>query len=472
MVPIPSVTSSEAFDSGVLFEAGVAERLIDHARQVYAGAPGWSPTRPCVTCRPCEARPMLNPGRGCGEVPVVTAINHGGAGDVLAAAMEDHESVLDLTRELVAISSRGGVDPYEPVLNRLSAWLEQHHLPATVLKDKTGATVGLTYAVTGAHPGPRWVLDACLDTAPFGDEHAWTHPPTSAAIDDGWLYGRGSADSKSAAAIFCHLAARLATIADQLCGSLVLLFDVDEHTGGFGGAKRYFEGPDAPNNVAGVMIGYPGMDKLVVGGRGVHRVKLHVHGVASHSGGSKTTPSAIEKAASLIGVLSTAELPDGADPDFPLPGKLTVTAIQGGQGYSLTPDLCTLNVDIRTTPTFDGDTAARLLEHLVAQVDDAWPGTRPTLIQVDTRWPAYALAEDSRLRTAVVEAAKTVGVEVEAKIAGPSNIGNYLASLSIPATAGFGVAYVGLHGTDERIRLDTIPTVQAIYHNAVLRLMS
>lgn len=38
VVPIPSLTTSEAFDSGVLFEAGVAERLIDHARQCYAGA--------------------------------------------------------------------------------------------------------------------------------------------------------------------------------------------------------------------------------------------------------------------------------------------------------------------------------------------------------------------------------------------------------------------------------------------------
>jgi hypothetical protein len=37
VVPIPSLTSFEAFDSGVLFEAGVAERLIDHARQLYAG---------------------------------------------------------------------------------------------------------------------------------------------------------------------------------------------------------------------------------------------------------------------------------------------------------------------------------------------------------------------------------------------------------------------------------------------------
>ncbi|MGH3938466.1 MAG: hypothetical protein ACRDTG_07480 [Pseudonocardiaceae bacterium] len=38
VVPIPSLTSSEAFDSGVLFEAAVAKRLIDHARQCYAGA--------------------------------------------------------------------------------------------------------------------------------------------------------------------------------------------------------------------------------------------------------------------------------------------------------------------------------------------------------------------------------------------------------------------------------------------------
>ncbi|WP_284741688.1 M20 family metallopeptidase [Amycolatopsis sp. RTGN1] len=401
----------------------------------------------------------------------MNAIDQAGGHDVLAAAAEDHESVVTLTRELVAIPSRGGIDPYEPVLNQLSTWLEQRNLSATVLKDKTGATVGLTCEIRGAHPGPRWVLDACLDTAPFGDEAAWTHPPTSAAIADGWLNGRGSADSKSGAAIFCHIGARLTTMTDKLHGSLVLLFDVDEHTGAFGGAKRYFEGPGAPDDVAGVMIGYPGMDKLVVGGRGVHRVKLHVHGVASHSGGSKATASAIEKAANLVRVLSAAELSDSASSEFPMAGKLTVTAIEGGQGYSVTPGLCTLNVDVRTTRTFDDEDAARLLKHIVAQVDVAWPGTQPTLSQVDTRWPAFALAEDSRLRTAILDAAMTVGVEVEPKIAGPSNIGNYLAGLNIPATAGFGVGYVGLHGTDERIRLDTIPTIQAIYHAAVLTLL-
>jgi hypothetical protein len=35
----------------------------------------------------------------------------------------------------------------------------------------------------------------------------------------------------------------------------------------------------------------------------------------------------------------------------------------------------------------------------------------------------------------------------------------------------FGVDYYGLHGTDERIRLDSIPAVQAAYHEALLTLL-
>lgn len=175
---------------------------------------------------------------------------------ILAAAKEDHESVLELTRDLVRIPSRAGVDPYDPTIDLLSRWMREHNLPVEIVRDTTGAAVGLTAEVRGAHPGPRWVLDACLDSAPFGDENAWTYPPTSGIIDHGWLWGRGSSDSKVAVAIFCHLAARLADVADQLHGCLVLLFDLDEHTGGFGGAKQYFEGPNAPTDVAGVMIGY------------------------------------------------------------------------------------------------------------------------------------------------------------------------------------------------------------------------
>ena len=127
----------------------------------------------------------------------------------------------------------------------MSSWLTGHGMLPRRLPGPDGQTVALVCEIAGGRPGPRYALDACLDTAPFGDQAAWTYPPASGQIADGWLHGRGSADSKAGAAIFAHAATRLVPVSGQLAGSLVLLFDADEHTGGFGGARAYFEGPRA-----------------------------------------------------------------------------------------------------------------------------------------------------------------------------------------------------------------------------------
>jgi succinyl-diaminopimelate desuccinylase len=44
-------------------------------------------------------------------------------------------------------------------------------------------------------------------------------------------------------------------------------------------------------------------------------------------------------------------------------------------------------------------------------------------------------------------------------------------STAEPATAGFGVAYEGLHGPDKRVRIDSIPPVQAPYRQVLLPLL-
>jgi succinyl-diaminopimelate desuccinylase len=391
--------------------------------------------------------------------------------DTLQAAGEDAADVVKLTRELVRVPSRGGIDSYDPVLETMAAWLGDHGLACRRLAGPDRTVVALTCEVAGGRPGPRYVLDACLDTAPFGDESAWAYPPLSGEITGGWLHGRGSSDSKAGAAIFAHVAVRLRDAAAGFPGRVVLLFDVDEHTGGFGGAKAYFEGSGAPDRVDGVMIGYPGLDHVVTGGRGVLRARVRVHAVAGHSGSSQAGAGAIAKATDLVRELRDAPLPGPDGPGFPLPAKLTVTAVSGGQGYSMVPDLCTVNVDIRLTPALDDPAAATLLRGAAARIDAAWPGTPPTDVEVTTRWPPYSLPDGSPLRDALLGAAAGAGLAPAAKVAGPSNIGNYLAGLGIPATAGFGVDYRGLHGTDERIRLDSIPVVQAAYHQALLTLL-
>jgi succinyl-diaminopimelate desuccinylase len=96
--------------------------------------------------------------------------------------------------------------------------------------------------------------------------------------------------------------------AADLRGGLAVLLDVDEHTGGFGGARAYLADPRA-SRPAGVMIGYPGMDEVVVGGRGLWRATVTVHAPSGHSGSSKTVVGAVSRAARLVRLLDAAELP-------------------------------------------------------------------------------------------------------------------------------------------------------------------
>jgi succinyl-diaminopimelate desuccinylase len=381
------------------------------------------------------------------------------------------ESVVELAQELIRRPSRAGIDGYGPILGVLEDWLTARRLPHRRLHDGAGALVGLLVEIPGGRPGSWWTLDACVDTAPYGDEAAWSFPPDSGDIADGWLLGRGAADSKLAAAMFCHIAADLLPRARALHGGLAVLLDVDEHTGGFGGARAYLADPHAARP-AGVMIGYPGMDEVVVGGRGLWRATLAVYAPSGHSGSSKSVVGAISRAAHLVRLLDAAELPGvDAASGFPLPPKLSVTAFHGGQGFSVTPDRCELNVDIRTTPSFDAHDAETLVSKAVAELDAELPAPKPTEIAPVASWPPFRLAEGEQPATALLDAAAEAGLTVRAKTAGPSNIGNLLAGEGIPATAGFGLPYEGLHGIDERAHLAELPQVYEVYQRAVLGLL-
>ncbi|MFE0104471.1 M20 family metallopeptidase [Streptomyces sp. NPDC059009] len=388
------------------------------------------------------------------------------------AAGAQADSVIELAQELVRRPSRAGIDDYAPALGVLETWLTGRALPHRRLHNGSGHLVGLLVEIAGGRPGPWWCLDACVDTAPFGDESAWSFSPTCGDIVDGWLLGRGSADSKLAAALFCHIAADLLPHAASLPGGLAVLLDVDEHTGGFGGARAYLSDPEA-TRPAGVMIGYPGIEDVVVGGRGLWRATLSVHAPSGHSGSSRSVIGAISRAAHLVRLLDSSELPgvDAKLDGFPLPPKLSVTSFHGGQGFSVTPDLCELNVDVRTTLSFDAHSAETLVRKAVAELDAELPAPRPTDITPVASWPPFRLGEGDQPAAALLHAARETGLKVRAKTAGPSNIGNLLAGHGIPATAGFGLPYEGLHGIDERTHLAELPRVHAVYHRAVLDLL-
>jgi succinyl-diaminopimelate desuccinylase len=382
----------------------------------------------------------------------------------------DVDSIVDLARTLIAVPSRGGIDTPDEIIGTVGRWLAGHGLDPRLLHGADGARVGVCVDI-GTGAGPRYCLNACLDTAPFGDPAAWSDPPTAGDIRAGWLTGRGAADCKTAVAIFAHIGVELAARTDDLVGTLTLLFDADEHTGRFGGVEAYLSSNPRPD---AVMIGYPGLDRIVVGARGFWRARLHVSGHSGHSGSSGAAPgNAAVKAATLVRRLSDVELPSGGEGEFPLGPRITVTAIHGGEGYSIVPDRCIVSVDVRLTPRYDAMWADSLVRHLCRSLDETIPSPRPTTVEPETTWPAYRLSPTSRVAAALRDSAqRALGHEPPVVVAGPSNIGNYLATLGIEATCGFGVAYRNLHAADEAIDLATVPAVYDAYRAAVSDLLA
>lgn len=378
--------------------------------------------------------------------------------------------MIDLLGALVARPSRAEADSPEPVLQLISDWLRARAIPHTWLRDEAGLAIGLCGEIEGGRPGPAYLLDAPADTAPFGDLQAWRHPPDQATVEGGWMVGRGCADSKAGIAVFCHVVADLLPRAPQLAGKLCFVFDADEHTGRFAGIRRYMDARGG-EPLAGAMIGYPGNDRLVTGARGFLRARLLVHGISAHSGSSGNRGvNAIERTRVLLERLAAAPL-TAAGEGFPLPPKLTATAIRGGGSFSLVPDRCELELDLRLTPTFE-DAAARMhLQAMVARMDadGAAPATRMEWLP---GWPAYQIDPATPMVQALADAAgEAFGHAVPPAVVGPSNIGNFLATLGIPATAGLGVTYRNLHAPDECVLLESLHPTFLTYRNALLRLL-
>jgi succinyl-diaminopimelate desuccinylase len=380
------------------------------------------------------------------------------------------ESIVELAKTLIAIPSQGGIDAPDAIIEATGQWLAEHRLEPSVLRNGGGDPIGVTVDIVSG-PGPGYCLNACLDTAPFGDPAAWSDAPTAGAVREGWLAGRGAADCKTAISMFAHIGADIASRPADLTGTLTLLFDADEHTGRFGGIQAYLASGRRPD---GVMIGYPGLDEIVVGARGFWRAGLVVTGRSGHSGGrSPEADNAVVKAAELVRRLTDCDVSRDADGDFPLPPKITVTGIRGGQGYSIVPDRCTVSVDIRLTPGRDAAWADRLVREACRSLDETIPSRQPTVVETETTWPAYRLSPASKLPISLQSAARqALGRGLPLAVAGPSNIGNFLAARGIEATCGFGVAYRNLHGADEAIEVASIPAVYDTYLSAVRELLA
>jgi len=107
-----------------------------------------------------------------------------------------------------------------------------------VFSDDAGNVVGV---ILGRQSEPSVLLNSHMDTVDFGDEKNWTHAPFSADIENGKMYGLGTADCKSGLAAQIYAGALLKRCLFPLKGNLIVAATVAEENGRSVGVRELIE---------------------------------------------------------------------------------------------------------------------------------------------------------------------------------------------------------------------------------------
>jgi acetylornithine deacetylase len=232
--------------------------------------------------------------------------------------------------------------------------------------DKTKANL---FATLGAGKPAGIVLSGHTDTVPW-DGQEWRQAPLSAVVQDGRLYGRGSADMK--AFIGVALAQAELFLNSPAPFALHLALSYDEEVGCMGARELIADMRDAGVQPLACIVGEPTLMVPAIAHKGVYRYRCCVRGKEAHSSLTPNSVNAIEMAARLVGRLrDMAERFEREEPryeGFDVPfTTASVGQFHGGIADNVVPRDAEFRYEFRNLPTVDAhQLQAQMLAHAEA----------------------------------------------------------------------------------------------------------
>ncbi len=228
---------------------------------------------------------------------------------------------------------------------------------------------------------PLFVFAGHTDVVPTGPEQQWRFPPFEPTIDDGQLYGRGSADMKSSIAAMCTATERFVAEHNTFNGSIAFLITSDEEGPSINGTVKVVETLEQRNEkIDWCLVGEPSStdrvgDIIKNGRRGSLGGKLVIHGQQGHVAYPHLAHNPIHAASAAIAALCEHEWDQGND-HFP-PTTFQISNIHAGTGATnVIPGELIIDFNFRfSTEVTDQqlrDTVKQLLEHYELEYSLEW----------------------------------------------------------------------------------------------------
>ena len=226
---------------------------------------------------------------------------------------------------------------------------EKHPVPAQEVKDYGLESItNLIVRRPYGNGGRTVALNAHGDVVPPGE--GWAHAPYGGEIDNGAMYGRATAVSKSDFASFTFALRALEAVAKPTKGSVELHFTYDEEFGGILGPGWLLKnGLTKPDLMIAAGFSY----EVVTAHNGCLQMEVTVHGKMAHAAIPTTGVDALQGATKILNALyaqntlyqQVTSKVEGITHPY-----LNVGRIEGGTNTNVVPGKVVFKLDRRMIP--------------------------------------------------------------------------------------------------------------------------
>ncbi len=322
---------------------------------------------------------------------------------------------------------------------------------------------------THGDDAPTLVLAGHTDVVPPGPAHAWTTPPFAPSQRDGYLYGRGAADMKSALAAMTLAAIDFVESHPDHAGRLALLITSDEEGPADAGTRHVVEVlKQRGERLDYCIVGEPSSreslgDMVRTGRRGSLNGRLLVHGTQGHVAYAELANNPIHGLAPALAELADTVWDEG-QPPFP-PTSFQISNISAGTGAeNVIPGSLEMRFNFRYSPaSTPADLEARVESILRRHALD---------FRLEWRLSGEPFHTPDGLLVDAIDAAVEAhtGCPPEHSTGGGTSDGRFIARTGAQVVE-LGPVNASIHKADEHVRLEDLGTLRAIYRDAIERLL-
>ncbi|WP_438480709.1 M20 family metallopeptidase [Oleiharenicola lentus] len=312
-------------------------------------------------------------------------------------------------------------------------------------------------------------FNAHYDVVPVSGE--WKHAdPFNPVVENGWIYGRGTADMKGAITSIIYAIKSLRESGVTPNFNVEVSFTADEETDSVLGTDWVTSHGKLRADYA--VVGEGGSnDAVCCGHNGVVWMNVHVHGKAAHGSTPHKGINALEKMSALVLALDDYKR-SLTRKQFRTPeGKTMVPTLNLGGVFSsgeggkinTVPARASFSIDRRVLPTEDLRTAERELRAFLKTAAAKIPQCRITLEKVSDNFSCYTPPTHPLFTAMQRSVARVRKQPAKFMVSSGFNDMHFFAQVLKIPTIGYGPGGLDYHAIDERARVKDLVNSAKIY---------